>query len=214
MDASVGYVVEMNTVNSKCISGPELYWRQGGHESCVAFSRIAAASARPWAHNPIQGYSSPSVHTSAMPRRLLNTSATTLRCHEVYRELPNSRSVYNDSAPSNAHAFNSLASVRPSSQSLRMLIQWPIILSALQQDALLLGSRQGTFSVDTIPVPQPGANEVLIRVEAAALNPIDWKIQKYGIVVETYPAVLGSDIAGVIEDVGSNVTAFAMGDRV
>lgn len=95
-----------------------------------------------------------------------------------------------------------------------MLIQWPVILSAAQQSALLLGSRQGAFNVGTIPVSQPAANEVLIRVEATALNPIDWKIQKYGIVVEKYPAVLGSDIAGVIEGLGSDVTAFAKGDRV
>lgn len=95
-----------------------------------------------------------------------------------------------------------------------MLVQWPVILSALQQNALLLGSRQGTFNVGTTSVPQPGATDVLIRVEATALNPIDWKIQKYGIVVETYPAILGSDIAGVIEGVGANVTAFAIGERV
>lgn len=95
-----------------------------------------------------------------------------------------------------------------------MLIQWPVVLSALRQNALLLGSRQGSFSVGTTSVPQPGANEVLIRVEAAALNPIDWKIQRYGIVVEKYPAILGSDIAGVIEGVGSNVTEFTTGDRV
>ena len=95
-----------------------------------------------------------------------------------------------------------------------MLIQWPVVLSALQQHALLLGSRQGTFSVGTTPVPQPDANEVLIRVEAAALNPIDWKIQKYGFAIDTYPAVLGSDISGVVESVGSNVTVLTAGDRV
>ncbi|KAH9918296.1 chaperonin 10-like protein [Fomitopsis serialis] len=95
-----------------------------------------------------------------------------------------------------------------------MLIQWPVVFSFLQQHALLLNSRQGSFSVGTTPVPEPGPNEVLIRVEAAALNPVDWKIQAYGVVVETYPAVLGSDIAGVVEQVGLNVTSFEPGDRV
>ncbi|KAH9830369.1 chaperonin 10-like protein [Rhodofomes roseus] len=96
-----------------------------------------------------------------------------------------------------------------------MRIQWPVIFSFLQQQsALLLNSRQGSFSVGTVAVPVPGPNEVLIRVEAVALNPIDWKIQAYGMVVKTYPAVLGSDIAGVVEQVGLNVTAFGPGDRV
>ncbi|KZT70272.1 GroES-like protein [Daedalea quercina L-15889] len=95
-----------------------------------------------------------------------------------------------------------------------MLIQWPALFSFLHQNALLLGSRQGSFDVGNAPVPEPNSNEVLIRVEAVALNPIDWKIQAYGTAVEAYPAVLGSDIAGVVQEVGLNVTRFEPGDRV
>jgi NADPH:quinone reductase-like Zn-dependent oxidoreductase len=43
---------------------------------------------------------------------------------------------------------------------------------------------------------------------------VDWKVQQHGIFVEKYPASLGTDIAGVIEEVGEGVTAFKKGDKV
>ena len=49
---------------------------------------------------------------------------------------------------------------------------------------------------------------------STALNPVDWKIQKYAIYVEKYPTIVGTDIAGVIEVVGEGVTTFKKGDRV
>jgi NADPH:quinone reductase-like Zn-dependent oxidoreductase len=49
---------------------------------------------------------------------------------------------------------------------------------------------------------------------ATALNPVDWKMQKYGVLQESYPALFGEDVAGVVEQVGEGVTAFKKGDRV
>jgi NADPH:quinone reductase-like Zn-dependent oxidoreductase len=49
---------------------------------------------------------------------------------------------------------------------------------------------------------------------ATALNPVDWKMQKYGIFQESHPALFGEDVAGVVEQVGEGVTAFKKGDRV
>ncbi|KAI9061183.1 GroES-like protein [Trametes sanguinea] len=83
-----------------------------------------------------------------------------------------------------------------------------------QQKALLLQAKQGEFVVGTRPVPKPGPGELLVRNESSALNPIDWKIQTYGLFLETYPAVLGSEAAGVVEAVGEGVTEFKRGDRV
>jgi hypothetical protein len=53
------------------------------------------------------------------------------------------------------------------------------------------------------------------KISATALNPADWKIQKYGpFFIENYPAILGTDSAGVVEAVGEGVTAFKKGDKV
>ncbi|CCL98622.1 uncharacterized protein FIBRA_00624 [Fibroporia radiculosa] len=54
---------------------------------------------------------------------------------------------------------------------------------------------------------------ILIKIHAAALNPVDWKIQVYGILVDKYPAILGNDIAGTIEELGDHVSDFRKGDR-
>ncbi|KZT00923.1 GroES-like protein [Laetiporus sulphureus 93-53] len=82
------------------------------------------------------------------------------------------------------------------------------------QTALLLTSRQGHFALGISKLPKPGPGEILINVRATALNPVDWKIYALGIIVNKYPAVLGSDIAGVVEDVGEGVAGFSRGDRV
>ncbi|KAJ6576889.1 chaperonin 10-like protein [Mycena vulgaris] len=82
------------------------------------------------------------------------------------------------------------------------------------QKALLLESKQGPFVLGTRPIPTPGAGDLLVKIHAAGLNPVDWKIQAYGFAVSDYPAVLGTDIAGEIESVGEGVEGFQKGDRV
>ena len=64
------------------------------------------------------------------------------------------------------------------------------------------------------PIPKPGANQVLLKHRAVAINPIDWKRQQSGYFISRYPTVLGSDVCGVVEAVGDGVTAFQKGDRV
>lgn len=70
---------------------------------------------------------------------------------------------------------------------------------------------------EDVPQPQPAADEVLIRVHAAGVNPVDWKIRNgYG--KETFghrlPHILGCDLAGVVESVGSEVKRLKPGDAV
>ena len=83
-----------------------------------------------------------------------------------------------------------------------------------QQKALVLAVKQGPFEVQTVPKYEPKPGQILIKVEAAALNPVDWGIQAFGILVESYPTILGEDVTGTVEEVGDNVTGFSKGDRV
>jgi NADPH:quinone reductase-like Zn-dependent oxidoreductase len=62
--------------------------------------------------------------------------------------------------------------------------------------------------------PDPGPTEVLVRVDAAGVNPVDWKTRARGGYLGQPPFTVGWDVAGVVEAVGGGVTRFARGDRV
>lgn len=70
------------------------------------------------------------------------------------------------------------------------------------------------FTVTTFQTSTPGPNEVLIKLSALAINPVDWKVQDTGMFLENYPATLGEDLAGTIISTGSSVNRFKVGDRV
>ncbi len=67
------------------------------------------------------------------------------------------------------------------------------------------------------PQPQPQENEVLIRVYAAAINPVDWKIRQ-GYLQSKFPfplpLILGYDLSGVVDAIGNQVSNLAVGDEV
>lgn len=71
--------------------------------------------------------------------------------------------------------------------------------------------------VEDAPEPHAGAGEVRVRVAAASVNPIDWKVRagylKDAMPV-TFPAIPGRDAAGVVDEVGEGVTGVQVGDRV
>ena len=62
--------------------------------------------------------------------------------------------------------------------------------------------------------PIPGPNEIVVQNHAVAVNPADWKIQDYNMIVTQYPTVLGSDVCGKVCAIGSAVKDFKIGDRV
>jgi NADPH:quinone reductase-like Zn-dependent oxidoreductase len=64
---------------------------------------------------------------------------------------------------------------------------------------------------EEIDRPEPGDGEVLVRVRAISVNPIDWKYRR-GLAQKPLPAVLGNDISGVVEE--SRDPAFAAGEEV
>ncbi|GCB44392.1 NADP-dependent oxidoreductase [Streptomyces sp. NL15-2K] len=68
-----------------------------------------------------------------------------------------------------------------------------------------------------VPAPVPGPGQVRLAVRAAGVNPIDWKIMQGAMrqmMPIDLPAGLGYDVAGVVDQVGEGVTAFAVGDEV
>ena len=73
------------------------------------------------------------------------------------------------------------------------------------------------LSLSTVARPEPLPTEVLVRVGAAGVNPVDWKTRAgagMAHVLGEPPFVLGWDVAGVVEEVGFGVTTLAPGDRV
>ena len=71
-------------------------------------------------------------------------------------------------------------------------------------------------SLQDVELPEPTASghDLLVRVEAISVNPVDTKIRSPKPQVESQPKVLGYDAAGVVEAVGENVTLFQPGDEV
>jgi NADPH2:quinone reductase len=74
----------------------------------------------------------------------------------------------------------------------------------------------GPFTQVEVSRPVPGPGQVLVRVCASGVNPLDTKIRagKADHARQPLPAVLGLDMAGVVEEVAKDVTAFRLGDEV
>jgi NADPH:quinone reductase len=75
----------------------------------------------------------------------------------------------------------------------------------------------GPVTLMNLPIPEIGADEVLIRVRAAGVNPFDWKVADgvlKGKKEHRFPLILGFDAAGVVERVGADVTRLFEGDEV
>ena len=84
-------------------------------------------------------------------------------------------------------------------------------MKAISQDEL--GGPE-VLKLVTLPTPEPGVSEILIRVHAAGVNPIDGAIRETGAFVGQPPFVLGWDVSGTVEAVGPGVTLYKPGDEV
>jgi NADPH:quinone reductase-like Zn-dependent oxidoreductase len=74
------------------------------------------------------------------------------------------------------------------------------------------------LEVSDVPLPEPRAGEVRLRIEAASLNPIDWKLREGHLRLapgfEAPPRITGIDVAGVIDAVGGGASERHIGERV
>ncbi|WP_330456037.1 NADP-dependent oxidoreductase [Streptomyces sp. NBC_00820] len=76
-----------------------------------------------------------------------------------------------------------------------------------------------TEALTDVDRPIPGPGQILVSVRAAGVNPVDWKLRggfrRPGDTAErVFPAVFGSEAAGIVEETGEGVTGFAAGDEV
>ena len=91
--------------------------------------------------------------------------------------------------------------------------------TTITQRAVLIRTYGGTAAAEVAETARPtaGQGQVLVRVRAAGVNGIDWKIRE-GFVRDAFPlqlpAVLGIELAGVVEALGSGASRFRVGDRV
>lgn len=69
--------------------------------------------------------------------------------------------------------------------------------------------QSGALTVETRPVPRPGPGEVLVKVRAAGVNPVDWKIAR-----RRAGLIPGTDVSGTIDALGEGVTGWKVGDAV
>lgn len=83
--------------------------------------------------------------------------------------------------------------------------------------AIVLTSFGGpeSFELRDVPKPVPGTGQVLVRVHATSINPLDYQVRRgdYPDLVPL-PGITGHDVSGVVEAVGPGVTAFSPGDEV
>ena len=68
-----------------------------------------------------------------------------------------------------------------------------------------------------LPLPKPGAGEVLIQIKAAGVNPVDWKIRQgllQGRLPHQFPIILGWDAAGTVVEVAAGIKGIKVGDEI
>lgn len=92
-----------------------------------------------------------------------------------------------------------------------------IVIVADTMKAVVLTKFGGidSFEVQDVPVPTVGPRQVRVRVHATAVNPLDFQIRRGDYPEHVpLPAITGHDVSGVIEEIGSHVTEFSVGDEV
>ena len=93
----------------------------------------------------------------------------------------------------------------------------PFVMKAAQQNGY--GEVRNVLTLrEDVPVPRElSSKQILIRVIAVSINPVDWKLLNgnLSLIVRTsFPHIPGKDVAGIVVDVGSEVKRFKVGDKV
>src|SRR5689334_18953971 len=70
------------------------------------------------------------------------------------------------------------------------------------------------ITIDDLPQPEPATGQLLVRVKAAGVGPWDALFREGKAKLEPLPLILGSDLAGIVEAIGAEVSGFKLGDEV
>lgn len=83
-----------------------------------------------------------------------------------------------------------------------------------KQKAVVLPKEFGTNEIQERDIYAAKEGEVLIKITATAINPVDWKMRDWNVFVPSYPVICGSDAAGEVVSLGPAYKGFNKGDRV
>ncbi|HEX3368941.1 MAG TPA: NADP-dependent oxidoreductase [Candidatus Cybelea sp.] len=78
--------------------------------------------------------------------------------------------------------------------------------------AAVIEHRGDRGELKEVPIPRPASHEILVRISAASVNPIDWKVRDGG--ERAMPFVLGQDFAGIVSATGQGVSKYHEGQRL
>jgi len=97
--------------------------------------------------------------------------------------------------------------------SLALAASLPATMTAVRIHAF---GDASALRVEEVPVPKPQRGELLVRVNAAGVNPVDWKARegRLGSMMGEFPVTLGFDVAGSVVSLGDSVEGFEVGDPV
>jgi NADPH:quinone reductase-like Zn-dependent oxidoreductase len=70
------------------------------------------------------------------------------------------------------------------------------------------------ITIDDLPRPEPGSGQLLVRVKAAGVGPWDALLRQGKVQLQPLPFILGSELSGIVEAIGADVSAFKVGDEV
>ena len=83
-----------------------------------------------------------------------------------------------------------------------------------QHKALVTLAAYAQPVLQDVQTPRPASGQILVKILVAGIMPADWKIPAWGLWGDSYPMILGFDGAGLVQELGSDVTGFSKGDRV
>jgi NADPH:quinone reductase-like Zn-dependent oxidoreductase len=84
----------------------------------------------------------------------------------------------------------------------------------MSNQAAWIKAPKARLEVDYAPTAKAGSGQLVIKNAYVAINPADWKIQDRGGPSQSYPNILGRDIAGEVVEVGPDVSRLHIGQRV